>query len=92
MVWGEAADANLLQLEPTAGGRTILDVGGRADGGGRPLPVRYALRSPLLEAAEAAAPRKPDAEADVVPGAGLLPRPDPEFATDVRLLPRPTRS
>jgi len=59
VVWGEAGDEELLQLEPTAEGRVTRDVAGRTDGGGGPPPVRYTLHSPLLEAAEAAAPRTP---------------------------------
>ena len=92
VVWGEPGDARLLQqLEPAAGGRTVLDVGGRADGDGGPPPVRFTLRSPLLEDAEAAAPRKPDVRPASFRVRGFFRGQAPEFATDVRLFPAPTR-
>jgi hypothetical protein len=89
VVWGEAEDATLLQLEPTAGGRTVLDVGGPTDGGDRPRPVRYDVRSPLLEAVEAAPPRKPDQRPTTFRVRGFFRGQDLEFATNVRLHPAP---
>ena len=82
VIWGEPGDASIAQVEPTAGSRSVLDVGG-------PAPVRYTLRSPLLEDAEAAAPRKPDVRPATFLVRGYFRGQAPEFVTNVRLHPAP---